>query len=407
MTSAGSGRKSAVVVGAGIGGLTAAAALSSLGWAVTVLERAPAIAEVGAGLTLWPNAVRALDELGLGEIVSAHAVPTISRGNIRRPDGRWLRRSRPGDVGVLAVHRAELHDLLRRAIPESALHTGTEVLGVTDSADQATIEYVESGGTHDETFDLVVGADGINSVTRRQLWPDHPQPVFQRRSVWRGITDPDSSWPVQEFLTLGRAEQVGVLPLPNHRVYWFLTVNADAPGRRHENERAEVLRRIGDWHDPIPSLVEATRPERVLHNDIVDLDPLPSYARRHTALLGDAAHAMTPDLGQGACQAIEDAVVLAAELSRTDDIPAALASYDGTRRARTQMVARASRRNAVRNADDRLVTQKLTSLAVRFMPSGLWRRSTARWATWAPPEIDVRIDPRSGRGVRRTSGPFR
>jgi len=84
--------KSVAVVGAGIGGLTAAAALHSLGWAVTVLERAPAIAEVGAGLTLWPNAVRALDVLGLANIVSAHAIPTVSRGNIRQPDGRWLRR---------------------------------------------------------------------------------------------------------------------------------------------------------------------------------------------------------------------------------------------------------------------------------------------------------------------------
>lgn len=392
MTTSRGGTGSAVVIGAGIGGLTAAVALHRIGWAVTVLEQAPVIAEVGAGLTLWPNAVRALGVLGLEEAVSAHAIPTVSRGNIRQPDGRWLRHGRPDDIGVLAIHRADLHEVLRGALPGGSLRAGAEVVAVTDQQHEATTAYVASGERHEVTADLVVAADGINSATRRQLWPDHPAPVFQRRSVWRGVTEPDTLWPVQESLTLGRGEQVGLLPLTDHRVYWFLTVNADQPGQRYSDEHAEVRRRVKHWHAPIPAAVDATRPERVLHNDVFDLDPPPSYVHGRTALLGDAAHAMTPDLGQGACQAIEDAVVLAARLASETDVPAALAPYDRHRRARTQPMARAARQSNARNANGSAVAHALMSLAVPLIPPGLWRRSTARWANWMPPTATTATD---------------
>ncbi|WP_433286027.1 FAD-dependent monooxygenase [Pseudonocardia sp. CA-142604] len=385
MISGRNGTRSAVVIGAGIGGLTAAVALHRIGWDVTVLERSPVITEVGAGLTLWPNAIRTLGVLGLEATVSAHAIPTVSRGNIRQPDGRWLRHGRPDDVGVLAIHRAQLHEVLRGALPQRSVRTGADVVEVTDHEHGATTAYIASGEPHELTADLVVAADGLNSASRQRLFPDHPAPVFQHRTVWRGVTEPDAAWPVQECITLGRGEQVGLLPLTDHRVYWFLTVNAERPGLRSDDEHAEARRRIAHWHEPIPSVVDATRPERVLHNDIVDLDPLPAFVRRHTALLGDAAHAMTPDLGQGACQAIEDAVVLADHLAGEAAVPAALAAYDRHRRARTQLIARTARQSNARNADDSAVAHALTALAVRLVPPGLWRRSTARWADWTPP----------------------
>ncbi|GAA3060835.1 hypothetical protein GCM10010464_26550 [Pseudonocardia yunnanensis] len=131
MISGRNGTRSAVVIGAGIGGLTAAVALRRIGWEVTVVERAPVISEVGAGLTLWPNAIRALGVLGLESAVAVHAIPTVSRGNIRQPDGRWLRHGRADDVGVLAIHRAQLHEVLRGALPERSVRTGAEVVGGT------------------------------------------------------------------------------------------------------------------------------------------------------------------------------------------------------------------------------------------------------------------------------------
>jgi 2-polyprenyl-6-methoxyphenol hydroxylase-like FAD-dependent oxidoreductase len=365
-----------------MGGLTAAIALRRAGWSVTVLERAAALGEVGAGLTLWPNAVRALAVLGLDEAVAARGVPTISRGNLRAPSGRWLRHSRPGDVGVLAMHRADLHEVLREALPAEVLVTGADVVAVKDDA---TVTY-ERGGTRREVVaDLVVGADGVHSVTRTGLWPGHPGPVFQGRTVWRGVTTPGAVWPVQECLTLGRGVQVGLLPLPGERVYWFLTANADRPDRAYDDEHAEVRRRVAGWHDPVPALVAATEPDKVLHNDIVDLDPLPTYVKNRVVLLGDAAHAMPPDLGQGACQAIEDAVVLAHALGGTSDVTAALASYDEQRRARTQPMAAAARASVKRTSNTSPVAHAVVALAARLVPPKAWRKATARWSDWSPP----------------------
>lgn len=372
--------RSAVVVGAGIGGLTAAVALQRIGWSVTVLEQAPVIAEVGAGLTLWPNAVKALGVLGLEQRVTEHAVPAISRGNLRTPSGRWLRHSHPDDVGVLALHRADLHDVLREAVTDDAIRTGAEVVAVRNDGG---VTYRSDGGRHELTADLVVGADGIQSITRTKLWAGHPGPAFLRRTVWRGVTEPGSVWPVQDCLTLGRGEQVGTLPLPGERAYWFLITNADRPNHRYADERAEVLRRLSGWHDPIPAVVKAT--EHMQHHDIIDIEPLPTFVKGRVALLGDAAHAMSPDLGQGACQAIEDAVVLADALDRQTDLAAGLTSYDEQRRARVQPMAAAARKAVVRNSNPGALAYLAVSLGARLIPPAAWRKATAQWSEWTPP----------------------
>ncbi|MEV6287946.1 FAD-dependent monooxygenase [Kribbella sp. NPDC051770] len=371
---------SAIVVGAGIGGLTAAIALRQIGWSVTVLERAPIIAEVGAGLTLWPNALSALAALDLDQKVEARGVRTVSRGNLRTPRGRWVRRSRPEDVGVLAVHRAELHAVLRSMLPESALHTDAEVLSV----DGRTVVCRCAGEEHELSADLVVAADGVNSLVRRTVWSGSA--VFQGRTAWRGVTPSGSVWPVEESLTLGRGIQAGVLPLPDERVYWFVTANAAEANREYADEQAEVLRRVGGWHDPVPALIRATPPDQVLHNDLVDIDPLDTFVKDRVVLLGDAAHAMTPDLGQGACQAIEDAVVLAAALADSD-LDSGLAAYDRVRRARVQPMATAARASVRRNSNTGRAAHLAMTLAARLVPPAKWRAMTAQWSDWAAPKL--------------------
>ncbi|MFI7060050.1 FAD-dependent monooxygenase [Kribbella sp. NPDC050124] len=366
----------AVVIGAGIGGLTAAMGLQRIGWSMTVLERAPIIAEVGAGLTVWPNAERALDALGVE--IQSRSIPTISRGNLRTPSGRWLRHSHPEDVGVLAIHRADLHDVLRKELPDEALHTDAEVVSVSP---EGTVVCADG---QKFTADLVIAADGVNSVTRRSLWSGDP--VFQHRTVWRGVTPSGSVWPVQESMTLGRGVQTGVLPLPDERVYWFLMVNAAQPNQLYGDDRAEVLRRVRHWHRPIPELVAATPEDQVLHNDIVDLDPLPTYVKDRVVLLGDAAHAMSPDLGQGACQAIEDAVVLTAALA-ADKLPEALQRYDEQRRARLKPMKEAARASLKRTSNTGLLPHLAVSIAARLAPPAAWRKATAQWSEWTPPEL--------------------
>jgi 2-polyprenyl-6-methoxyphenol hydroxylase-like FAD-dependent oxidoreductase len=235
-------------------------------------------------------------------------------GNLRTPSGKYLMRFRVGrDTPLLANHRAELQEVLRQSLPAECLRTGAEVVGVEDTGRQVTVAYRTSTGQRlEETAEVVVGADGIQSTVRRLLWPQHPAPVFQRVICWRGVTGPGKAPSVTGFQTWGRGERSDAHPLPNQRVFWFHTSRQVRPGIDYLDGMAEVRRRVRGWHDPIPDLLDGIPPERLLCHDIFDLDLMPYYVRGRVAFLGDAAHAMTPFLAQGACQAVEDATVLVA-----------------------------------------------------------------------------------------------
>ena len=367
----------AVVVGAGIGGLTAALGLARVGWSAVVLEQAESLGEVGAGLSLWPNAMRGLDALGVGDAVRAVSATGVSRGSLRLPSGRWLRHAHPDDVPVQLVHRADLHRVLADALPGGWLRTGSTVTDVDDGM----VVYDTAGGPRTEQADVVVGADGLRSAVRARHWPA-ARVEFDGRTVWRAVTEPDR--PVgRASLTLGRTQQVGVLPLTDGRVYWFVLSAAAADGVRYDDEAGELRMRLAGWPEPIGALLDATPPERLLHHDIHVLEPLGTYVHGGTVLLGDAAHAQPPDLGQGACQAIEDAVALAAALGGEPDVAAGLARYDRERRPRTQAVVRAAR------AQTDLATRhyQMMTLVARLLPQPLWRRQTARWTHWTPPAL--------------------
>ncbi|HEX5772130.1 MAG TPA: FAD-dependent monooxygenase [Nocardioidaceae bacterium] len=380
--------RTAVVVGGGIGGLTAAVSLVSHGWRVTVLEQAPEFTEVGAGLTLWSNALAALDAIGVGDAVRATGSISGPAGT-RIPDGGWLTRIPAGQLeeefGVTAVgiHRAVLVDLLRAALPEEALVAGAEVVDVYPDV-PVSVAYRSGGHHHEVRGDLVVAADGINSRTRRQLWKNPGRVRYTGITAWRAVTP--EPWPEElvSGISWGRGEEFGAVELGDGRVYWFGAVNAPA-GRWSDDEMAEVRRIFGHWHDPIPRLLDATPAGSVLRSDLFHLRPGPdTYVHRRVALLGDAAHAMTPHLGQGACQAIEDAVVLG-DLLDEGDVDEALAEYDRVRRPRTREVARMSRLSG------RLGQQLTNPLAVsvrnrllKVAPPKTAMGQLARYATWRP-----------------------
>ncbi len=378
------GRK-AVVAGGGIGGLAAAIALGRRGWDVEVLERSPEFGEVGAGISLWPNALRALDALGLGDQVRERA-RVEGEGGIRRSDGRWLLRSDAAELGrrfgpLVMIHRAELLEILRAAVPAPALRSGVEVSAV--ASDGAAVEVTHSAGA--SSADLLVGADGIGSAVRRSVWPDAPLPRYAGYTAWRLVATPTEpisgageSW--------GRGERFGIAPLPDGRVYAFATAGLPAEGHGEDGELAELRRRFGAWHDPIPAILDAAFENAVLRNDIVALPPLASYAAGRVALLGDAAHAMTPDMGQGACQALEDAVVLAAALGADPDVTAALAAYDAERRPRTRKIAARSRRIGQVAQWRSRPAVALRNRIMSLTPASSQLRSMAPVLSWQPPE---------------------
>ncbi|RZQ66035.1 FAD-dependent monooxygenase [Amycolatopsis suaedae] len=367
----------AVVVGGGIGGLAAAIGLRRVGWQVTVVERAAELADVGAAISLHANGLRALDALGVGAEVRAAGRPQRHAGT-RTPQGRLLARldgaALERDLGspILGVARSVLHRVLRDALPDGVLSIGTEIHTVDAVGDA----------------DLVVAADGVASGLRAQLFPGHPGAVYSGSTVLRAITaeeiDPGSDFE----LTWGRGAEFGHIRLADGRAEWHAVLTAPA-GVRYADPLAEMRRRFGGWHQPIPRLLAATDPGAVLHHDIHEIvTPLPAFTAGRVALLGDAAHAMVPNLGQGACQALEDAVTLAAALAAEPGVETALAAYDARRRPRAQAVARAARQAG--RLGQRLTNPAavaLRDLALRLSPPSASARVIMRHATWTPPAL--------------------
>lgn len=385
---------SAVVVGGGIGGLAAAIGLRLAGWDVTVVERAEVLDDAGAGISLAANGMRALAALGVGEAVEAASRRQYT-GGTRTPDGRRLAAmdgaalERELGAPIVGIPRAALHRILREALPATSLVIGSEVTEV-DTTRPSRVR-VGVGGTTLEAG-LLVAADGINSRLRRRLFPAHPGPVHSGSTVLRAITERPVDGLEADFeITWGHGAEFGHIAFPDGTAEWHAVLNAPA-GVRYRDPLTEVRRRFARWHEPIPSLLAATRPKAVLHHDVNELaTPLPSYVSGRIALLGDAAHAMTPHLGQGACQALEDAVTLAAALAATRTVEGALVRYDAARRPRSQTVARDARR-AGRMGQQLAhpLAVGLRNAAIRLTPPGAMVRTVLRHADWAPPRIAPR-----------------
>ena len=325
------------IVGGGIGGLTTALALKEFGFEAEVYEQAPALLDVGAAIAIWPNALRVLERLRLADAVRAHA------GEMEAV--RWLdkRGSLLNQVAIpksVALHRADLQSTLLHAVPPHWIKLGYALTTHEDQKDKVVARFANG----EEIYaDFLIGADGIHSDVRTQLLGNDP-PIYRGYTVWRGISSAvPAVLPAATAIEIhGRGKRFGIGPVGNGRVGWWASANAVSQDHVHDAQN-ELLRLFNGWYAPAVQLIEATPSHNILTTAAFDREPSHTWGNKRVTLLGDAIHPTTPNLGQGGCLAMEDAMVLARCFQQYGATEEALRKYESCRYKRTAAITKYSR----------------------------------------------------------------
>jgi 2-polyprenyl-6-methoxyphenol hydroxylase-like FAD-dependent oxidoreductase len=334
--------KQILVIGAGISGLATAVALQRRGHEVTVIEVRTDTSS-GAGISIWPNALAALDEIGVGDAVR-EAGGRVTAGALRWRDGTWLRHPAPERLvkalgePLVVIRRSALANVLADALADGTVHAGLSALELVTTTDGVRVALSDS--TMRDAA-AVIGADGTHSIVARHLNGDLAH-RYAGYTAWRGVAshtiDPDIAGEV-----LGPGVEFGHVPLGADRTYWFATERAPEGHVAPQGELSYLQARFASWADPIPAVLAATDPDDVLRNDLYDRDQGRQWSRGPVVVVGDAAHPMRPHLGQGGCQGLEDAALLARFVDGADDLAAAFARFAAFRRRRIRPLVRESK----------------------------------------------------------------
>jgi 2-polyprenyl-6-methoxyphenol hydroxylase-like FAD-dependent oxidoreductase len=334
-----------VILGGGIAGLTAAIALKRIGIQVVVYEAAPEIRAVGAGLVLAANAIKAFRKLGVDQAVMAEG-RLLDAFSIKDEKGRIITQtnslasSEKYGADNFTIHRAHLHRVLMSFLRPEEVHTNKGGVHFESRQKQVFLQFSDGSSV---MADYLIAADGIHSAVRQKLAPGTTI-RYAGYTCWRAvIADPfgDSNETTETWGPQGR---FGIAPLAQNQLYWFACMKARPDDARLKHFTvADLLGQFGHYHHPIPDILRHTKNGDLIWSDIADLAPLPRYAFGNILLIGDAAHATTPNMGQGACQAIEDAVILADEIGKGGAVADAFRAFEKRRETRTHYVVSQSR----------------------------------------------------------------
>lgn len=355
---------SVIIIGAGIGGLTAGIALCRAGYRVEIYDRVSELRPIGAGISLWSNGVKVLNSLGLARQM-AEIGGLMERMQYLSDKGKLL-----NDIDLqplvlqvgqrpYPVARADLQQMLLEAFP-GQVHLKAQCIGVEQTGDNATALFADGRSV---SADLIVGADGIRSTVREYVLGEAIAPRYAGYVNVNGLVaaNPDladvSTW----VIYVGEHKRASMMPVGSDRFYFFFDLPLPEEAQPHpDGIRAELEATFGGWCQPVQNLIAAIEPAQTNRLPIRDVGPLERFARDRIVLLGDAAHTTTPDLGQGGCQAMEDAIVLARCLQTTTiSVIDALKRYEAERVPRTgKLVLRARQRTDDIHGKDPVVTQK-------------------------------------------------
>ena len=378
----------AIIVGAGIGGLSAAIALSKVGVTASIFEKASELKDVGAGIILYPNALNALRKLDVFNEVARQG-SFAACGKYTSSSGKILAKLDLKSVGLahglLAIHRADLQSALASKAGPDNIRLGI-ICERFEQTDNVVTAYMSDGSK--VTGNLLIGADGLHSAIRRQVLGDGA-PRYSGSFAWRGVARLSHSAlpPDSGFICFGRGLQFGATHIGKGRIYWFGAVT-DANGVQHRRAKTDVLSIFGNWPEPIEQLIKATPDDEILSHDLFDRDPSPTWGRGLVTLLGDAAHPMTPYMGQGGCQALEDSIALAAALKSEPDTATALRQYESMRRDRTSDFVLQSRRAQSISMTNSLLFSWMRDALLPLLPPKLVMEQFHTLANYQLPDIE-------------------
>lgn len=378
--------KQAIVIGAGIGGLTVAIALQREGWRVQVFESATSLRTTGTGLSVMANAMAALHSIDAHRPVK-QAGQTIRQFFFKKHNGATITSMPIHAVGEelghpsVNIQRPLLLGALAGQLAPDTLITGMRCTGYRQQRDGVQVTF-EDGSTR--LADLLIGADGLNSVIRERMLG--PTPICSSGYIaWLAVT-PLSHVKITEGYVAhywGRGKRFGICDVGDGQTYWWGTSNQADPAKAAlEHSKQEVLDSYVGWAPEVLAAIKATPDNAILKVHVRDREPVEQFCEGSVVLLGDAAHPMLPSLGQGAAQAIEDAVVLAEHLRRTPDIRQALLDYQASRHPRANEVVKAARFMSGIEQAESTFTCLLREWYLRLTPQSAWRKKNLELLTF-------------------------
>lgn len=376
-------KKKTAIIGDGIAGLTFARCLNTKDYEIHIFEKKESFGEIGAAISVFPNALCVIEEIGLLEIIlqSSGQFKTVY---LKTDKGTILSKSEPkSDYPVICIHRADLHRILLKDI-DATLYTNYSLSSLTH-IENGQIQ-VNFENNENKIFDTVIGADGIHSVVRKHIINDG-EPIFRGYNIWRGVvkTNFDIGYASETF---GKGKRIGIVPIKDGVYGWWATCNEaymqdDSP----ENTKDKLNRLFKDWHYPVLDLINGT--EVILKNSLIDRKPHKGWSLGSVTLLGDAAHPTTPNLGQGGCMAIEGAYILAKSIQKYGLTKKAFDRYEELQFPRSETIVKESLKLGKMGQLTNPILIKLRNLAFKAMPSNIAMKMIDKYFSYRVTKIKI------------------
>lgn len=362
-----------IIIGGGIAGLTSAISLKKLGFSIVVYEANKSIKGIGAGLGLASNAIHALQYLDLDSGISKIGTK-VTASHIRNSFGKTIAIADATLVSDIdnqnfAVHRADLHEYLTSHLEANEIISNKRLINITQSQEEVFVEF--SDGTSD-TAEFLIASDGVGSIVRQKLLP-LSKPRYAGYTCWRAIIKNPGMVLTDSTETWGKEGRFGYVSLPNDLIYWYACINTKSRDCKQYTIK-DLSENFKNYYQPIPTILAETKDKDLIQNDIIDIKPIDQFCFDRILLIGDAAHATTPNMGQGACMALEDVAVLTYELKKNKDCKIAFKQFERKRLKRTSFIIKTSRKMGVVAQFENSILIRIRNFIFSNMPKAFVRR---------------------------------